>query len=314
MSRAGWLIASLAAVALLGPLAAPYGPVQRFEDYLYAPPMRVHLDGGGFYAHPLVLVDRLEQRFDVDTARRAALPWSARSGSPPVLLLGADGFGRDVLSRVLHGARASLGLALLATAITLVVGSLAGAWAGLVGGVIEQGILRLGDVLIVIPALYAVVALRAALPLVLPTSTVVVALAAILVLLGWPRVARGVWSIVRAEVREEYVQAALALGASRWRIVTRHLLPACAGFLVVQTALLVPGFVLTEATLSYVGLGFPEAIPSWGTALSEAANVSALARAPWMLAPALAIFLVVLATNVLLGRTAPGAAAAAQPR
>ncbi|MEZ5290759.1 MAG: ABC transporter permease [Vicinamibacterales bacterium] len=314
MNRAGWLVASLAAVALFGPFAAPYGPVQRFDDYLYAPPMRVHMDGGGFYAHPLVLVDRLEQRFDVDTARRAALPWSAPAGSPPVLLLGADGFGRDVLSRVLHGARASLGLALLATAVTLVVGALAGAWAGLAGGVVEQGILRFGDVLIVIPALYAVVALRAALPLVLPTSTVVVALAAILVLLGWPRVARGVWSIVRAEVREEYVQAARALGASRWRIVTRHLLPACGGFLGVQTALLVPSFVLTEATLSYVGLGFPETIPSWGTALSEAANVSALARAPWMLAPALAIFLVVLATNVLLGRTSPSAAEAAQPR
>jgi peptide/nickel transport system permease protein len=82
--------------------------------------------------------------------------------------------------------------------------------------------------------------------------------------------------------------------------MTRHLLPACHGYLAVQTALLVPMFVLAEATLSYVGLGFPDGVPSWGTALSDAATISAMTRAPWTLAPALAMFLVVLVTNVLL--------------
>lgn len=310
MTRALVLVGALTLVTCVGPWLAPYGAVQRFDDLLYAPPMPLHVDGGGVFAHPLRLVDRLEQRFDADTTRRVGLPWWAPSETP-VLLLGADGFGRDVLSRVLHGARASLGLALVATLGTLAAGALLGAWAGVAGGLVEGVVIRLGDVLMVLPVLYVVVALRSALPLVLPPSAILTTLAGIFVGLSWPRVARGVWAIVRTEVREEHVLAAVALGASRWRIVTRHLLPACAGYLAVQAALLVPGFVLAEATLSYVGLGFPDEVPSWGTALSAAANVGAMTRAPWTLAPAVAIFLVVLATNLLLESAdrdpAPGA-------
>lgn len=310
MRRALRLVALLAGLAIAGPWLAPYGPVQRFDDLLFAPPMPLHVDGGGLYTHPLRLVDRLEQSFDADTTRRTGLPWTTPADGAPVLLLGADGFGRDVLSRTLYGARASLGLALVATLGTLVIGALLGAWAGAAGGLVERAVLRAGDVLIVLPLLYVVVALRGALPLVLPLTTVTLVLAAIFVALGWPRVSRGVWTIVRAEAREEYVLAAIAAGASRWRVVTRHLLPACAGYLAVQAALLVPGFVLAEATLSYVGLGFPDDVPSWGTALTAAANIGAMTRAPWTLAPAAAMFLVVLVTNILLDPDdrAPGAA------
>lgn len=311
MRRALVLVAVLVAVAVAGPLLAPYAPVTRFEDHLHAPPMRIHVDGRGLYTVPLRPLDRLEQTFAEDSSRRAGLPWTTPEGTP-VLLLGADRLGRDVLSRTLHGARASLGLALVATAGTLVVGALLGSWAGLAGGFVERLVLKSGDVLMVLPVLYVVVALRAALPLVLPLPAIVGALAAIFVLLGWPRIARGVWAIVRAEARQEHVLAATALGASRWRVMTRHLLPACHGYLAVQTALLVPMFVLAEATLSYVGLGFPDGVPSWGTALSDAATISAMTRAPWTLAPALAMFLVVLITNVLLEpareRHAPDAA------
>ena len=299
MRRALILVGVLVAVAVAGPLVAPYGPVTRFEDHLHAPPMPLRVDSGGLYTVPLRLVDRLEQTFAEDSTQRAGLPWTTPAATP-VLLLGADRLGRDVLSRTLHGARASLGLALVATAGTLLLGALLGTWAGLAGGVVERLVLKAGDVLMVLPVLYVVVALRAALPLVLPLPAVVAVLATIFVLLGWPRIARGVWAIVRAEARQEHVLAATALGATRWRVMTRHLLPACHGYLAVQTALLVPMFVLAEATLSYVGLGFPDGVPSWGTALSDAATISAMTRAPWTLAPALAMFLVVLATNVLL--------------
>ncbi len=294
------LLVGLTLAALFAPALAPYGPAERFGDHLHAPPMRVHLDGRGLYAYPLTLVDRLEQRFETDPSRRIGLPWSSRDAASPVFLLGADSLGRDVLSRTLHGARASLGLALVATAGTLLFGALLGLWAGYAGGLVERLVGTVGDLLLVLPLLYVVVALRAALPLVLPIGTVVVVLAVIFVALGWPRVARGVRAIVRVEAEREYVQAAVALGASPWRVMRRHLLPACLGYLAVQTALLVPMFVLAEATLSYIGLGFPDGIPSWGTALSDAANVAAMTRAPWTLAPAAAVFLVVLATNVLL--------------
>ena len=294
------LLAVLALAALAAPLLAPYGPTERFRDHLHAPPMGVHIDRDGLYAYPLTLVSRLEQRFAADTSRRLALPWSSRAANEPVFLLGADSLGRDVLSRTLHGARASLGLALVATAGTLALGALLGLWAGYAGGLVDRVVVTAGDVLLVLPLLYVVVALRAALPLVLPLGTVVAVLAAIFVALGWPRVARGVRAIVRVEAGSEHVQAAVALGASHWRVLSRHLLPACLGYLAVQTALLVPMFVLAEATLSYIGLGFPDGVPSWGTALSDAANVSAMTRAPWTLAPAGAVFLVVLVTNVLL--------------
>jgi len=300
MRRALTLVAVLVALAGAGPVLAPYGAVTRFEDHLHAPPMRLRLDSGGFYTYPLRLVDRLEQTFAEDRSARAGLPWTTPPGETPVLLLGADGLGRDVLSRTLHGARSSLGLALVATAGTLLLGALLGSWAGMAGGFVERAVLKCGDVLMVLPVLYVVVALRATLPLVLPLPVIVAVLAAIFVTLGWPRIARGVWTIVRTEARQEHVLAATALGASRWRIMTRHLLPACRGYLAVQTALLVPMFVLAEATLSYVGLGFPDAVPSWGTALTEAATLTSMTRAPWTLAPAFAMFLVVLVTNVLL--------------
>jgi peptide/nickel transport system permease protein len=294
-----WLLAVLAGVTLGAPYLAPYGPSDRFDDLLNAPPMRLQVDGQGAYVVPLRLVSRLEQTYEPVPGGRTPLPWLTGTGQAS-LLLGADAFGRDVLSRTLHGARASLGLALLATLGTLVVGALLGAWAGMAGGRVDLAVGKLGDVLLVLPLLYAVIALRAALPLVLPLGVVVVTLAGIFVGLGWPRVARGVRAIVRAEAEREHVLAAKALGASRWRILVRHLLPACAGFLAVQTALLVPTFVLAEATLSYVGLGFPDGVPSWGTALIDAASVSSITRAPWKMAPAGAIFLVVLVTNLLL--------------
>jgi peptide/nickel transport system permease protein len=125
-------------------------------------------------------------------------------------------------------------------------------------------------------------------------------MAVIFTLLGWPWVAKGVRAIIAAEREQEYVAAARSLGGSGWWLLGRHLLPACGGFLLTQTCLLLPAFILAEATLSYVGLGFPESLPTWGTLLIEAANISALTRFPWMLAPAVMIFLVVLSANTIL--------------
>jgi peptide/nickel transport system permease protein len=290
------LVAAMVVLAA-APALAPYGATQRFDDFLHAPPMPPHVDRSGLYFVPLAAVDRLEQRYAEVPGARTSGPWTAAA---PVFLLGTDGLGRDVLSRLLHGARASLGVAVAATAGTLLLGALLGAWAGAAGGRVDAVVTKAGDVLLVLPMLYAIVALRAALPLVVPLGVVAATLTGIFVLLGWPRVARGVRAIVHAEAGQEHVLAARALGATRWRILRRHLLPACTGFLAVQTALLIPAFVLAEATLSYVGLGFPDDAPSWGTALAEAATVTAMTRWPWTLAPAGAILAVVLVTNLLL--------------
>jgi peptide/nickel transport system permease protein len=221
-----------------------------------------------------------------------------------VFLLGADDFGRDVLSRLLHGARTSIGLALFATLGAVLIGSLAGAWAGFRGGWVDDAIMRVADFVLVLPVIYVVLVLRAVLPLVLPASTVFLLVSCIFVLVGWPFVAKGVRAIVASESRREYVQAARSLGAGPIRILLVHLIPACAGHLLVQATLLLPAFILAEATLSFIGLGFPDPIASWGTMLASAGNYNAVARFPWTLTPALAIFFVVLATNLLITRDA----------
>jgi peptide/nickel transport system permease protein len=296
--RAGLFILVLIALAAVAPALAPYEPGRAFRDFLHAPPMPPRLDGATPVAHPLVLADRLAQRFEPDRSRTVPLPWFGEADAP-VFLLGADDFGRDVLSRLLHGARTSIGLALVATFGAVLIGALAGAWAGYRGGWVDEALMRTADFVLVLPVIYVVLVLRAVLPLVLPAGTVFLLVSAIFVLVGWPFVAKGVRAIVAVERSREYVQAAQSLGAGHARIVTRHLLPACAGHLLVQATLLLPAFILAEATLSFIGLGFPDPVASWGTMLAGAGNYNSIARFPWTLTPAIAIFAIVLATNLI---------------
>jgi peptide/nickel transport system permease protein len=157
------------------------------------------------------------------------------------------------------------------------------------------------DFVMVLPAMYVALALRSVLPLVLTATQVFVLLAAIFAVVGAPFIARGVRAIVRSEKRLEYAAAAQALGANDLRLLVRHLLPAARGFLAVQMTLLVPAFIVAEATLSYVGLGFPDQMASWGTMLHDAStNIRVFADFPWLLSPAAAMFLVVLGLNLVL--------------
>jgi len=309
MRRAGLaLVALIALVALAAPWLAPNPPDRTFSESLYAPPTRVHLFGGGVrgpFVYQQRLLSRLERRFEDDVSRPVVLRWftggrfvSVPDGEGPLLLLGADARGRDIFSRLVHGARPSLALALAATLAALVLGALVGGVAGYAGGLVDDLLSRLTEFVLVLPTMYVALSLRAALPLVLSAGAVFGLLAAIFTLLGWPVVARGVRAIIASERERDYVAAGHALGAGPWRMLVRHLLPSTTGYLAVQATLLLPAFILAEATLSYVGLGFPDTVPTWGTMLQEAANVSLLGQAPWMLAPAAAIFLAVLGVNL----------------
>ncbi len=301
MRRAGQCLLWLVGLAAVGaPWLAPNSPDRSFPDRLYAPP--------GGYAYAQRMVSRLNRRFEDDLNQPVSLHWFTdgrlvtvpESGGGPLLLLGADAFGRDTFSRLLYGARASLALALVATAIALLLGALIGGAAGFAGGLVDEVLSRLTDFVLVLPAIYVALALRAVMPLVLPPATVFALLTLIFALVGWPIVARGMRTIVASEREREYIAAGIALGATRWRLLSRHLLPAAAGYLAVQATLLLPAFILAEATLSYVGLGFPDSVPTWGTMLQDAANMSLVADAPWMLAPAAAIFVVVLGVNLVV--------------
>ena len=302
--RLAWLLGALLGIATVAPWLAPYNPETQHRSFLYAPPMRPHLIDNGALRAPFVyaieLSDQLSQRYAEDRSRPRPLPWFAAGAAEPVFLLGADSYGRDLLSRLLHGARLSLSLALVSALGALVIGATIGGLAGYRGGWIDEVAMRAVDFVLVLPVIYVALVLRAMLPLALAPSTVFVMMAGIFALVGWPFVARGVRGIVAAEREREYVVAARSLGAGTGRIVARHLLPACTGYLFVQATLLLPAFILGEATLSYVGLGFPEHVASWGTMLFDASNPNAMQRFPWTLAPAAAIFAVVLVTNVVL--------------
>jgi peptide/nickel transport system permease protein len=291
--------ALLALAVLAAPFLAPYDPGRQFPGRQYAPPMRPHLvdDRGAWhrpFAYALRVVDPIERRYAEDRTRRVTMA----PGEPePWFLLGSDALGRDVFSRVLVGARQSLGVAMLSTLFALVIGGALGAAAGYAGGWVDATLMRVADLVIVLPGIYVVLALRGVLPLVLTTTQVFVALVTVLAFVGWPSAARGVRGIVLVERGSEYAEAARALGAGSWRVIVRHLLPATRGFLAVQATVLVPAFIMAEATLSFVGLGFAPPTPSWGAMLTDAAAARAAADAPWLLAPAAAIVLTVLVVH-----------------
>jgi peptide/nickel transport system permease protein len=301
----------IAALACLAPLVAPHRPSDQFGDRAFAPPMRVHLrDASGFHA-PFVyrqaLVDRLERRFADDTSARIPLRWfdagrlvSIDPAAGPLLFLGADALGRDLWSRLLYGAQLSLGVTALGALFALLVGASIGGLAGAVGGRTSALLMLAADFLLVLPGVYLVLVLRALLPPALGTTEVFWLMVLLFGIAGWPHVARGVRAIVAAERASDYAEAARAAGAGPARLA-RHLVPAARGFLTVEFALLVPALLVAEATISFLGLGFPEPAPSWGTLLREAGNVSALLRAPWTLAPAVALFLVVLGVQLAGG-------------
>ncbi len=225
-------------------------------------------------------------QLDLDTLRSAAPSWSHP--------LGTDPYSRDLLSRVLHGARLSLGIAVLAVAVALVAGLTVGIVSGWVGGVTDTVLMRIVDAALAVPRLFTVLVVLA-----LWDHVTVLAIVVILGGTGWFGLSRLVRAEVRAARARPWVAAARASGAPAGRIVLRHILPNIAGPVIVVATMGIGQVVLLEAGLSYLGLGVPQPLPSWGSIIADGQSV--LRAAPWVAGGAAAALVLTVLAFTLVG-------------
>jgi peptide/nickel transport system permease protein len=223
--------------------------------------------------------------------------WKWKGAPPPVYFLGADKFGRCVFSRIVYGARVSLSIGLVSIIVTFFLGAAIGGVSGYVGGRTDVFIQRVIEVINSFPQLPLWMAFAAVLPRHWSAMQTYFAITIVLSLLGWTGLARVVRGKILALREEDYAVAARLLGASHARVIFRHLLPGFTSHIIVSLSLSVPGMILGETSLSFLGLGLRAPVVSWGVMLQDCLNIDVVANYPWLLAPVFFIVLTVLSFN-----------------
>ncbi|SDA99513.1 ABC transporter permease [Sinorhizobium sp. NFACC03] len=304
---------------------APYNLHTRNMDYIYAPPQAVHLFHEGQFVGPFVYgrtmtldMETLKRNYADDVTDVQRLRFFCRGDSyrfwglfdsnvhlvcpandGQAFFLGTDRLGRDVLSRIIYGARISLTIGLLGITVSFVLGIVIGGLAGYHGGVFDLIVQRVIEVLQSIPSIPLWLSLAAIMPATWSPILIYLAITIILGLLDWTGLARAVRSKLLALREEDYVLAAQLMGAKSSRIIGRHLVPGFMSHLIATATISIPGMILGETALSFLGLGLRPPITSWGILLTEAKSVSVIAFYPWLLFPTIPVILVILAFNFL---------------
>ncbi|TKD46783.1 MAG: ABC transporter permease [Mesorhizobium sp.] len=321
----GIFLAALYFGILICEFLAPYDLHTRNMDYIYSPPQRVHLFHNGQFVGPFVYGRQMT--LDMDTLKRNYIEkqddvqrirffckgdsyrfWGLIEGdrhfvcpaeNGQLFLAGTDRLGRDVLSRIIYGARISLTIGLVGISFSFLLGIVIGGLAGYHGGIFDLIVQRIIEVLQSIPSIPLWLALAAIMPITWSPILIYFGITVILGLLDWTGLARAVRSKLLALREEDYVLAAQLMGARSSRIIGRHLIPGFMSHLIATATISIPGMILGETALSFLGLGLRAPITSWGILLTEARSVSVIAFYPWLLLPMLPVILVILAFNFL---------------
>lgn len=306
-------------LALAAPWIGPRGPLDQDRGLSFAPPSRLHLggrDGGALWFHPwredaAAPHGYAEDREEVCFVRFWARGEEERPGQDGrrrllatdepcrLVLLGTDRYGRDQLSRLLHGARISLFSGLLAGCLAVFLGLVVGAVAGYKGGVVDELLMRATDFFLALPWLYLLLAVRAFLPLDLSAGAAFAVLVLVLGAVGWAQPARLVRGVVLSAKERGFVRAARGFGASEGYLLRRHVLPQTYGVVLTQLTLRIPRYIAAEVTLSFLGLGMAEPTASWGNMLATLQHLPVLLQSWWSTSPGWLLIAVILSYHHL---------------
>ena len=314
-------------VAIFCEFFSPYDTQKRFSDYAFCPPQRIHFfdESAKFHLQPFVCEFRKEmdpetwewvyvedktktvpihffvhgEKYKLWNLFEANIHFFGVKEPQVIFLFGTDKIGRDLFSRNIYAARISLSIGLVGVALSFILGIILGGISGFYGGATDMVIQRVIEFLISIPTIPLWMALSAALPDDWSPIKVYFSITIILSIVGWCGLARVVRGKLLELREEDFAMAAKIAGATEERIITKHLLPSFLSYLIVNLTLAIPGMILGETALSFLGLGMRAPAVSWGVLLQEAQNIQTVALHPWLLIPGLFVIITVLAFNFL---------------
>lgn len=317
-----FIVGFLYLVAAFAPFLSPHDPLRFDQNLVGAPPMPIRVFEDGKLQMPFVLgyrsatnLETMRREHTPDSEKRYQLRLFVRGHEYRVLglirtdlhlfgadggyvhLLGTDRLGRDMLSRILYGAQISLSIGLVGVIVSFVLGVVIGGVSGLAGGLVDNVIQRGIEIIMSFPTIPLWMALAAALPREWSQIQVFFGVTVVLSLVGWTGLARVVRGKFMTLKDEDYVVAARLSGAGNGWVIRRHLVPAFTSHLIASLTLAVPGMILAETALSFLGLGLQQPMISWGVLLQEAQNVRSIATMPWVLTPVAAVIITILAFN-----------------